>query len=118
MAKSYLDKMRGILKKAEDAQRKADEAQQVIDKIEAKSDRILNLIGEAYGVLDDADVDAIILEIEGIIQHKIDESFALKMYEPKSENNVSDAAVTSANFVSQNSEQVAANPAATSQQIQ
>lgn len=110
MAKSYLDKMRGVLKKAEEAQRKAGEAQQVIDKIEAQSDKILNLIGEAYEVLDDADVDAIILKFEGIIKQKIDES--------KSKNNVSDAAVPSANFVSQNQPQVAANTAATSQQIQ
>ena len=110
MAKSYLDKMRTVLKKAEDAQRKADEAQQVIDKIEAQSDKILNLVGAAYEVLDDADVDAIILRIESMFNQKIEEA--------KSKNNVSDAAVPSANFVPQNSAQVAANPAGTSQQIQ
>ena len=110
MAKSYLDKMRGVLKKAEEAQKKADEAQQIIDKIEARSDKILNLVGAAYEVLDDSDVDAIILRIESMFNQKIEEA--------KSKNNVSDVAVPSANFVPQNQQQIAANTAATSQQIQ
>ena len=51
MAKSYLDKMRDIVKKAEEAQRQ-------IDKIESQRDRILNLLAEAYEVCDEQEVDA------------------------------------------------------------
>lgn len=51
MAKSYLDKMRDIVKKAEEAQRQ-------IDKIEAQRDRILNVLAEAYEVCDEQEVDA------------------------------------------------------------
>ena len=66
MAKSYLDKMRDIVKKAEDAQ-------QIIDKIEAKSEAVLNLIGQAYEVCDEADVDARIKTFESQIKYMIDE---------------------------------------------
>lgn len=51
MAKSYLDKMRDIVKKAEEAQKQ-------IDKIESQRDRILNLLAEAYEVCDEQEVDA------------------------------------------------------------
>ena len=51
MAKSYLDKMRDIVKKAEEAQRQ-------IDKIESQRDKILNLLAEAYEVCDEQEVDA------------------------------------------------------------
>ena len=51
MAKSYLDKMRDIVKKAEEAQKQ-------IDKIEAQSDRVLNVLAEAYEVCDEQEVDA------------------------------------------------------------
>lgn len=60
MAKSYLDKMRDIVKKAE-------EAQQKISKIEAVGNEIVNLIGEAYEVCGEADVDSRIDEF----QHQI-----------------------------------------------
>lgn len=51
MAKSYLDKMRDIVKKAEEAQRQ-------IDKIESQRDKILNVLAEAYEVCDEQEVDA------------------------------------------------------------
>ena len=51
MAKSYLDKMRDIVKKAEEAQRQ-------IDKIESQRDKILNLLAEAYEVCGEQEVDA------------------------------------------------------------
>lgn len=51
MAKSYLDKMRDVVKKAEGAQKQ-------IDKIEAQSDMILNIIAEGYEVCDEQEVDA------------------------------------------------------------
>ncbi|MBQ8262335.1 MAG: hypothetical protein IJZ00_08620 [Lachnospiraceae bacterium] len=51
MAKSYLDKMRDIVKKAEEAQKQ-------IDKIESQRDKILNLLAEAYEVCDEQEVDA------------------------------------------------------------
>ena len=60
MAKSYLDKMRDIVKKAE-------EAQQKINKVEAVGNEITNLIGEAYETCEDADVTGIINEF----QHQI-----------------------------------------------
>ena len=60
MAKSYLDKMRDIVKKAE-------EAQQKISKIEAVGNEIVNLIGEAYEACGEADVDSRIDEF----QHQI-----------------------------------------------
>ena len=95
MAKSYLDKMRDIVKKAEDAQ-------QMINKIESKSEAILNLIGEAYEVCDEADVDARIKTFESQIKSMIDEK---KQRKPLA--NVGPSAL-----------QALQNSAATSQQIQ
>lgn len=64
MAKSYLDKMRDIVKKAEGAQKQ-------IDKIESQRDRILNLLAEAYEVCDDAEIDNQIGVFESQIRYKI-----------------------------------------------
>lgn len=64
MAKSYLDKMRDIVKKAEEAQKQ-------IDKIESQRDRILNLLAEAYEACDEMDVDNQIGVFESQIRYKI-----------------------------------------------
>ena len=64
MAKSYLDKMRDIVKKAEEAQKQ-------IDKIESQRDRILNLLAEAYEACDATEIDNMISVFESQIRCKI-----------------------------------------------
>jgi len=88
MAKSYLDKMRDIVKKAEEAQKQ-------IDKIESQRDRILNLLAEAYEVCDDAEIDNQIGVFESQIRYKISQQKSTgkaAKAAPQTEQNVANVA--------------------------